>query len=109
MDLVLCQAEETGPMMFYHYVKVTQVAAGQNQWYHVWLGFVNSPPILEPILVGIGMHRMLTHGQVIGSRETLPVADVDSPKRKSKHHDPKETHRKTAQSTAEHATPTIDP
>ena len=28
------------------------MAVGQNQWYHVGVG---APPILEPILVGIGM------------------------------------------------------
>ena len=29
-----------------------QVAVGQNQWYHFGVG---APPILEPVLVGIGM------------------------------------------------------
>ena len=28
------------------------MAVGQNRWYHVGVG---APPILEPILVGIGM------------------------------------------------------
>ena len=45
------------------------LAVGQNQWYHFgW--YVNSPPILEPILVvRIGMFTggtiwILTHGRV---------------------------------------------
>ena len=42
------------------------VAVGQNQWYHFGVG---APPILEPILVGIGMFtggtiRIFTHGHV---------------------------------------------
>ena len=37
------------------------MAMVQIQWYH--LGEVNSPPILEPISVGIGMIWILTHGQ----------------------------------------------
>ena len=30
----------------------TQMAVGQHQWYHFLVG---APPILEPILVGVGM------------------------------------------------------
>ena len=33
-------------------VKTETPAVGQNQWYHFWVG---APPMLEPILVGIGM------------------------------------------------------
>ena len=44
---------------------ISQLAVGQNQWYHFGVG---APPILEPILVGIGMFTggaiwILTHGQ----------------------------------------------
>ena len=43
----------------------THLAVGQNQWYHSKVG---APPILEPILVGIGMFRgtiwILTHGHL---------------------------------------------
>ena len=38
-----------------------EMGVGQNQWYHFGVG---APPILEPILVGIGMFRGSTHGQM---------------------------------------------
>ena len=43
------------------------MAVGQNQWYHLGVG---APPILEPILLGIGMFTggmiwTLTHGHII--------------------------------------------
>ena len=42
-------------------------AVGPNQWYHVGVG---APPILEPILVRVGMFTggtiwILTHGQPV--------------------------------------------
>ena len=50
------------------YFKLCLVYAGQHQWYHVGVG---APPILEPILVGIGMFTggtgILTHGHVFRS------------------------------------------
>ena len=47
-------------------VAILAMAVGQNQWYHFGVG---APPILEPILVGIGMFTggtiwILTHGQI---------------------------------------------
>ena len=45
------------------------MAVGQKQWYHLGVG---APPILEPILVGIGMFTggtiwILTHGHFFTS------------------------------------------
>ena len=42
------------------------MAVVQNQWYHFGVG---APPILEPILVGVGMFTggtiwLLTHGHI---------------------------------------------
>ena len=47
-----------------HHLFKYYMAVGQNQWYHFGVG---APPILEPILVGIGMFTggtiwILTHG-----------------------------------------------
>ena len=56
------------------------MAVGQNQWHHFGVGV---PPILEPILVGIGMFNVhwgygsLTHGQMGG----FPWHSLDNPKR----------------------------
>ena len=43
--------------VIFHYM-----AVGQNQWYQFG---VNSPPILEPILV-VGLNRMFTGGTGLG-------------------------------------------
>ena len=40
------------PSRFHAFRQDQHVAVGQNQWYHLGVG---APPILEPILVGIGM------------------------------------------------------
>ena len=40
------------PQDFRSIAILEHVAAGQNQWYHFGVG---APPIVEPILVGIGM------------------------------------------------------
>ena len=48
----------------------------QNQWYHFGIG---APPILEPILVGIGMFTggtgFVTHGHVSG-QDTFVVDSI---------------------------------
>ena len=51
------------PLVSFH------MAVGQNQWDPI-LGYVNSPPILEPIAVGIGMFTgwILTHGHISTGR-----------------------------------------
>ena len=41
-----------------------ETAVGQNQWDPILVGLVNSPPILEPILV-VGLNRMFTGAEPI--------------------------------------------
>ena len=59
------------------------MAVGQNQWYRFGVG---APPILEPILVGIGMFTdgILTHGHVPSDSRKLaelkrPVGALPDP------------------------------
>ena len=67
----------------------THMAGGQNQWYHFGVG---APPILGPILVGIGMFtggmiRILSHGHMGlrtscnhngSTNSSLPVGELPS-------------------------------
>ena len=67
--LNLTRGSTTSTMMTFFETPVfhplNQVAVGQNQWYHFWVG---APPILVGMLVGDWdvhwEYEILTHGQV---------------------------------------------